>query len=403
DPLATPARMVNHAGGAYSDDTQCAACHAPSAGAFDISVAGAHINPVHASALRGLDLAIIAVSGTAGGNPVIQFTVKNHDDGSNIAPLTTANVASLSATLSGPTDDYLYENMVSLNILKANPVQDTTTGVWTAQFAKRAATDPWYPSSAALNSNMHGSFAVGLQGTRSVTLTPTVKVTEAAFNPVAYFSVDGSPVTPRRQVVDVNKCQACHDKLALHGGGRDNTEYCVLCHNPTASDWGRRTKLPGTNTNVDLTKVADHIEERSIDFKQLIHRIHTGEELTSTQPFLVYGFSGINDFGDVEFPGDRAKCETCHLPGTYTVDHVESYNLTWPIENETGTDMHAGTQKHGAGEVPIGPIRAACTACHDTFAAKAHTEAMTYQGVETCAVCHGEQADFAVTKVHAGK
>ena len=62
-------------------------------------------------------------------------------------------------------------------------------------------------------------------------------------NPVAYFSVDGSPIKPRRKVVDIDTCNTCHDRLALHGGSRREVEYCVMCHNPQNVDWNRRPKL----------------------------------------------------------------------------------------------------------------------------------------------------------------
>ena len=47
-----------------------------------------------------------------------------------------------------------------------------------------------------------------------------------------------------------------------------------MCHNPNASESARRP--------------ADGSPSESIDFKRMIHRIHTGEELT--QDFTIYGF-----------------------------------------------------------------------------------------------------------------
>lgn len=397
DPLSPPPRMVPHPGGPFADDTQCAGtCHpAAMSTEFDISVEGAHVNPAHSSQLRGLDVAIVSVTNAApGSNPKVTFTVKNHDDGSVLTSL--AALSSISANMNGPTSDYLYENLVNLN-LKTNAVFDATSGTWSASFANRSGSDAWYPGAAALNTNATGTWAVGIEARRTVALSNGSNVTEGAFNPVAYFSVDGSPVAPRRQVVDETNCLKCHDVLALHGGQRKNTEYCVFCHDPTATDWARRPKVGG---NVNVAATADGIEERSIDFKQMIHRIHTGENLVSTQPFDIYGFNGsLNEFGDVRFPGDRTQCETCHVEGTYTVDAVPA-DAAWHVANETGTVMHSATAKHGAGETPIGPVQAACSGCHDEPAAKAHMGAMTYGNTETCEVCHGEDADFAVTKVH---
>ena len=59
-----------------------------------------------------------------------------------------------------------------------------------------------------------------------------------AVNPVRYFTVDaasgpdaGAPVpTPRRAVVEITRCNNCHDELALHGRNRiDNPQYCAMC------------------------------------------------------------------------------------------------------------------------------------------------------------------------------
>src|ERR1035441_3876490 len=50
------------------------------------------------------------------------------------------------------------------------------------------------------------------------------------------FSVDGSPVQPRRQVVDIAKCNGCHTSLSLHGENQNQIEMCVLCHNASEND-----------------------------------------------------------------------------------------------------------------------------------------------------------------------
>ena len=104
--------------------------------------------------------------------------------------------------------------------------------------------------------------------------------------------------------MDLANCNTCHDQLVLHGGQRFNTEECVICHNPNASDAARRP--------------ADQAPVESIDFKRMIHRIHTGEELT--QDFTIYGFGGtVTNFNEVRFPGDRRDCTTCHLEDTQQV------------------------------------------------------------------------------------
>src|SRR6185295_7005785 len=103
--------------------------------------------------------------------------------------------------------------------------------------------------------------------------------------------------TARRTLVDQAKCEKCHDRLSLHGGQRLNVEECIICHNPNGDDSSRRPAAAG--------------KAESINFKRMIHRIHTGEELT--QDFTIYGFGGsVNNFNEVRYPGEREDCLQCH-------------------------------------------------------------------------------------------
>ncbi|MGE5278040.1 MAG: multiheme c-type cytochrome, partial [Acidobacteriota bacterium] len=159
---------------------------------------------------------------------------------------------------------------------------------------------------------------------------------------------------------------------------RLNTEECVMCHNPNANDSARRP--------------ADKGPVESIDFKRMIHRIHTGEELT--QDFTVYGFftppnppNPVN-FNEVRFPGDRRDCEKCHVPDAQEVSETPPDGL---LPTTTLRDWYS-PQQHFA---------AACLGCHDNKPAAAHAFVMTAPFGEACAACHGPDADFAVSKVHA--
>ena len=104
------------------------------------------------------------------------------------------------------------------------------------------------------------SYALGMEGYVNEELndlTEPVRVT--AFNPVTYVALDGGDPDSRRQVVDRELCNTCHDDLAIHGGIRKNTEYCVLCHNATASD--------------EEVRPEEELPPTSINFRVLIHRI----------------------------------------------------------------------------------------------------------------------------------
>ena len=253
------------------------------------------------------------------------------------------------------------------------------------------------PASAMIPANAVGTWTVGAEARRSVTLqavspiaNPTVN--EAAVNPIMDFSVDGSAVVPRRMVVDINNCQQCHGQFSkgfsIHGNLRNQTDYCVTCHNPNNSDVSQR--------KTDPAQVAAGAMVTSIDFKVMIHKIHRGENLEQ-KPYVIYGFGGTpNVFSDVLFPGDLRDCQTCHADTTYLIPPFPGTAL--------GTQEAHLNPADGSLVVDgrTGPIQAACTACHDGGDAIAHAMVMTdSDGTESCPVCHEEGREFAVSKEHA--
>ena len=126
----------------------------------------------------------------------------------------------------------------------------------------------------------------------------------------------------------------------------------------------------------------------AIDFKRHIHRIHTGREPHAGLHVIGTSGSGTN-FNDLRFPGDRRDCLTCHVPGANQVPEDPPPGL---LPTNTLRDWYA-PQQHFA---------AACLGCHDTKPAAAHAYVMTAPFGESCAACHGPDAEFAVDKVHAG-
>src|SRR5207247_923920 len=165
-------------------------------------------------------------------------------------------------------------------------------------------------------------YSIGVEARRTETLLPgTTKqqvVTYGAKNQVVSFSVDASPLEARRTVVATANCNQCHVALSVHGTLRNQTEYCVLCHNPSNTDIARRPTA---------TVVADRaLPPQGINFPLLVHRIHSGEHLLAdNRPFVVVGFGGShNDFSEVRFPpmspqgaaGDRRNCSMCHVNGS---------------------------------------------------------------------------------------
>lgn len=349
----------NHPGGIQVDDSHCADCHQPQGDReFDASIIGIHTVPFKSTQLKGINASIASVTNTAPGqNPTIKFQLRQND-GTPIDPASFGN--SIAAIMGGPTADFAI-----------NPFRETASG---ASFDGTTAT---YSFTNTIPSDATGTWAFSLEARRSVTLDPAPpdgpSVTESAFNPVAYAVVTDSDVMPRRQVVDLANCNKCHDQLALHGSFRKNTEMCVICHNPNESDTARRP--------------VDQAPVESVDFKRMIHRIHTGENLT--QDYTIFGFGGsVNNFNGVRFPGDRRDCIKCHAPDTQQVLENPPAGL---LPTVTLRDWYTPQQHYAA----------ACLGCHDSKAVAAHAFVMTAPFGEACATCHGPGAEFSVDKVHA--
>jgi OmcA/MtrC family decaheme c-type cytochrome len=375
---------ANHAGGPQVSDNQCAMCHIPQGELdFDASVKGAHVVPTDSASLKGLVFQIVRVeNGAAGQRPRVTFTVKDKA-GANV-PLSGLN--NLSFVMSGPTTDYGYTSF--------GP--DVTTVGYVSESATTAAQcgsdgTCTYTFNHAVPADARGTFVIGMEGRRTETLLPgtttEMSVQYGGDNKVAYFSVDGSPVQPRRKVADdVTKCNQCHFELTAHGSNRNDVEMCVICHNPANTDAAQR---PNATDPAERTK-----PPQGINFNLLIHRIHTGENLNEAgKSFTVIGRNGsVNDFTEVRFPamspqgapGDTRNCAKCHVEGSQSAargvrDVADPQGFINPVKPNTG----------------------ACIGCHVTAPASSHALANTTSIGESCAVCHGADAAFSVDKSHA--
>ena len=293
--------------------------------------------------MKGLNAEILSITNaTRGHSPTVTFKI-TQNDGSAVSPSDLGS--GLNLLMGGPTVDYA-----------VNPIRESASG---ASFDGSPAT---YTFTGVIPPDATGTWAFSIEARRDVAVEfpppgdDTIR--EAAFNPVAYASVDGSAVEERRQVVDIALCNGCHGQLAFHGGQRLNPQECVMCHNPNFTD--------------------DQDPPESLDFKRLIHRIHRGEELT--QPYL--------DFNHVVFPGDLRDCQKCHVPGSQEV--IGTPPAGW-LATTTPRDWYT----------PMRHYATSCLGCHDTQAAAAHAFLNTAPFGEACAVCHGADAEEAVDKVHA--
>ena len=116
------------------------------------------------------------------------------------------------------------------------------------------------------------------------------------------FDANGNSVAvtdpAKTQVIAVvNSCNGCHEKLALHGGGRVDVQYCVMCHNPGTTD---------ANSGNVLTMAT------------MTHKIHAGRLLADPSTlgnydYVIWGYqSSKHDYSEVGYPQDLRNCSVCH-------------------------------------------------------------------------------------------
>jgi OmcA/MtrC family decaheme c-type cytochrome len=332
--------------------------------------------------LGGLVVNITKIqNGTAGSQPVVNFTINDLTG----KPVPVSALGSLSFTMAGPAGDYGYTSFGS-DVTTPGYVTESATGA-----SCGADGSCLYTFKHSVPAQATGTYSIGVEARRTETLLPgTTKqqsVTYGAKNQVMNFSVDGSPLTPRRAVVATANCNQCHVSLSVHGGLRNQTTYCVMCHNPSNTDVSVRG-----NAVVAADKSA---APQGINFNLMVHRIHTGENLLADKrPYVIVGFGGShNDFSDVSYPamspagatGDTRNCSMCHVNSS---------------EQNLPAGLNAVTDPQGPIN-PILPVASACTGCHVQITTASHALANTTTLGESCTVCHSPGAAFSVGEVHA--
>jgi OmcA/MtrC family decaheme c-type cytochrome len=406
----------NHGGVAATVDT-CTSCHGPNAQVANLSVQRAHVIPENEAAkrfkfevvkVRGIKLdgspgaTACAATETAckvlpGEFPLVTIKVSDPVTGTpyklsdaaftNVIPCTPRPPA----TTCSPTTARLRARVAYTTTNFTNPGSGSTPAQpIQVDFLASTAAPADAPAAAggAPTLNADGTYSkagakplpaglIGgsgesfLEGRTIVNVSDTttpefaeVGVTSSAG--VVFPITDATPV-PRREIVDVKRCDDCHQKLSFHGDNRnDNTELCATCHNPEFA--AGSTVATG----------------RPWDFKLLIHGIHAA----------TYNFGGLS-FAAVKYPGKVNNCEGCHKPDTYyPVDPTKVFatSVTRGGNASTPTD-----------DVAYTPNAAICSSCHVTSQAMLHIEqnggsfnatknangTSDAAAAETCGTCHG--------------
>lgn len=407
---------VNHAG-IGTTDADCATCHGPASNLNGgaLRVVEAHRIPA-AEAAKKFAYQVVSVTGTAPGEkPVVTIKVTDPTNGNAPydiqqagGPFQIGN-ASVRVDLAWSTTDFA--NLGS----GSGPAQPVSVDFKTGATKNADGTFTKASSVAVPLANVAGSGAAYLEGRPNAVLPGDTAPTALAVTSNGLtFKITGTSPVARRQVVDIKKCNDCHNVLSLHGSNRTgNTELCSACHNPGATDIGRRPAggAPGV----------DGLREQSIDLKWMIHAIHSGDGRSANgKPTVIYGYGGsVNDFGHVVYPGDLANCEGCHKADTY-----------YPVDTAKvlGTSFDTGASRTDPSDDKVtSPNSAACGACHTAPVAVAHMQqnggapgvlvggstapfwgksvsasgvANAPSGVETCTLCHGPGASADVKRLH---
>jgi OmcA/MtrC family decaheme c-type cytochrome len=157
--------------------------------------------------------------------------------------------------------------------------------------------------------------------------TPTGATVTAAVpmkNPVDviydFIPATGKAVTatdPSREITATVKCNECHAKLggipgdtstdsgaAFHGGSRNETKYCVVCH----TEQRKYGRSEATTTATGFSGSTYRINDIAVgNFPNQIHKIHFGKMLSKDG----YDYGGLK-FKEVKFPQDARNCTKCH-------------------------------------------------------------------------------------------
>jgi OmcA/MtrC family decaheme c-type cytochrome len=406
------------------------------------------------------------------GGPSIRIAYNNTQDGIT-SPLDTNAYMSVPALgMSAPTVSKSTANPASTftpavttsNIwasggtLAASGITWTLTGPDSSGFYTVSGSVPLPASTTIATALMYGSmtqtnvagypFAAGAFGDFTPYLSSATETSYALTNPGLILSPPNSLVSSkstgfsaRRTIVDNAKCLKCHDQLGIaanfHGGGRNNGTDCFVCHTENSSNTGWSY---GANTFIHAIHATS---KRTV--KYTFGSTNPSQTVTPTGYYTTTaaGTTATQGFFNVGYPGLLKNCEQCHVPGGYDFTLVDTSKLlpytvatgktaaatynTAPYIDQvayvaatSGTDYGSGfayststgavVTTAAAGTTLVNsPISAACFACHDTKAARAHMEnqggsiyaprSTALAKTELCTTCHGKADNVLNTTV----
>jgi OmcA/MtrC family decaheme c-type cytochrome len=235
--------------------------------------------------------------------------------------------------------------------------------------------------------------------------------------------------TGRRAIVEDVRCNKCHQELgtftedAFHAGQRNDGTTCSWCHTPNRASSGW-----------------------TADSTQIMHAIHSADKR-----FVDYTWHSVSTPGDsfahIAYPGVLARCEQCHIPGSYDFVNTASANAAGlgadQIDKRQYRLMASGTPAANISNSPYilpylgvnlganfsfnvgtgvttpadpttlvtSPTMTVCVGCHDSNLAVEHMQlnggsfyldrTTALAAKEQCFVCHASGRIAGITQVHA--
>jgi OmcA/MtrC family decaheme c-type cytochrome len=387
---------ANHGGVAATDDT-CTACHGPTAQLANLRVERAHQIPEQLAAAK-FKYEVLAVANSAPGEfPTVTIRVVDPTNGNAPYDIRAANGPFQNSSASLRVE-VAFSTRPDFTNTGSGSAPTATTGTpaqpIAIDFKANGVADPAFPgafsatAAQAIPATAIGSGSALLEGRPALDVNGdgTLERLPVAAAGLAFAITDATPVAYRK-IVDIEKCNDCHQEVTLHGNSRTgNAELCATCHNPNATDINRR--VAGSSCE----SVTGTLDDQTIDLKVMIHAIHAG----SLAGYKVCGFNNTGyDFSNVRYPGRLNNCEGCHLPDTYYPPAAGA---------ALATTFDAGDRSTPLGDIAVSSGAAVCTSCHTSGEARLHMEinGAAFSAVkdadsrtpgaplETCGVCHGK-------------
>jgi OmcA/MtrC family decaheme c-type cytochrome len=191
----------------------------------------------------------------------------------------------------------------------------------------------------------------GTNTANAVQVTPAVAMKKPLdvihdFIPATGLAVTSADAS--RDIVSTSKCNECHRVLggipgdsaadsgaSFHGGSRNETRYCVVCHTEQRKYGQTEAKIDATNK---FTTTTSKVDGRAVgNLPNYIHKIHAGQFLAKKN----YNYGGIA-LNEVGYPQDIRNCTKCH-DGSATSTAKTAQGDNWKNQ----------------------PSRVACGSCHD--------------------------------------